>query len=263
MALISYLGPLHIDGMGMLLAQWFVFLGVKWLPLQIHMADRTNEACVMPGVPQGLNKLVTSFHREITSMTLGAEQIDVVFLTVWLSILHVEEAVPKRLLAGCADEAGGVPCLSQSVHHFPHDFGVTLGTDRSKELLVAPFTVNVVLLLHKAHIRQGSLAVGTVELFWVPRAAHGYQKRTPDDIVAVPTEGSPAACWEALSSLKGAPGKRSHLWACGIVGWSPPRQGLLADRGGALSGSKLLREAVIGHPGGTAGRLSRAPAVGS
>lgn len=40
------------------------------------------------------------------------------FLTVRLSILHVEEAVSKRFLAGCTDEAGGMPRLSQSVHHF-------------------------------------------------------------------------------------------------------------------------------------------------
>lgn len=35
---------------------------------------------------------------------------------------------------------------------YPHDLGVALGTERGKKLLVAPFTVNVVLLLHKAHI---------------------------------------------------------------------------------------------------------------
>lgn len=40
------------------------------------------------------------------------------FLAVWLSILHVEEAVSKGFLAGCADEAGRMPCLSQSMHHF-------------------------------------------------------------------------------------------------------------------------------------------------
>lgn len=152
MAHTSHSGLLHVDGMCVLLAQWFVFLRVEWLTLQIHVADRTDEAGVMPGVPQGLDKLVTSFHREIASMALGAEQVDVVFLTVWLSILHVEEAVPKGFLAGCTDEAGGVPCLSQSVHHFPHDFGVTFGTDRGKELLVTPLAVNIVLLLHKAHI---------------------------------------------------------------------------------------------------------------
>lgn len=152
MARTSHSGPLHVDGMCVLLAQRFVFPGVEWLPLQIHVADRTNEAGVVPGVPQCLDKLVTSFHREITSMTLRAEQVDVVFLTVWLSILHVEEAVPKRLLTGGADEAGGMPGLSQRVHHFPHDLGVTLGTDRGKKLLVTPLTVNIVLLLHKAHI---------------------------------------------------------------------------------------------------------------
>lgn len=255
-------GALHIYGMCMLLAQWLVFLGVEWLSLQIHVADRTDEAGVMPGVPQGFDKLIASFHRKITAMTLGAEQIDVVFLAVWLSILHVEEAVSKGFLAGCADEAGRVPCLSESVHHFPHDLGVALGTERSKKLLIAPLTVNIVLLLHEAHVCQGVLAVGTVELFRVPRAAHGYQKGAPDDIVAVATEGSPAASWEALSSLEGAPGKRGHLWTCWVVGWSSPGQGLLADRGGALSRSKLLREAVISHPGWAAGGLCRAPAVG-
>lgn len=29
---------LNIDGMGMLLAQWFILLGVEWLTFQIHMA---------------------------------------------------------------------------------------------------------------------------------------------------------------------------------------------------------------------------------
>lgn len=37
-----------------------------------------NEAGVMPGMPQGFDKLVTSLHREIAAVTLGAEQIDVV-----------------------------------------------------------------------------------------------------------------------------------------------------------------------------------------
>lgn len=34
---------------------------------------------------------------------------------------------------------------------YSHDFGVTLGTDWGKELLITPATVNVALLLHKAH----------------------------------------------------------------------------------------------------------------
>lgn len=38
----------------------------------------TNEAGVMPGMSQGFDKLVTSLHREITAVTLGAEQSDVV-----------------------------------------------------------------------------------------------------------------------------------------------------------------------------------------
>ena len=68
-------------------------LYVEGLPARLHFVPsipfsdgwnsgietyRTNEAGVMPGVPQGLDKLVTSFHREIASMALGAEQVDVV-----------------------------------------------------------------------------------------------------------------------------------------------------------------------------------------
>lgn len=64
---------------------------------------------------------------------------------------------------------------------YPHDFGVALGTEWGKELLITPLTVNIVLLFHKAHICQGGLAVGTVELFWMPGAAHGYQKRAPEE----------------------------------------------------------------------------------
>lgn len=258
------LGSLHVDGVRMLLAQGFVLLRVEWLPLQIHMADCADEAGVVPGMPQGFDKFVTSLHGEITAMTLGAEQVDIVFLTVGLPIFHVEEAIPEGLLAGCTDKAGGVPCLSQGVHHFPHDFGVALGTDWGEELLITPLTVNIVLLLHKAYICQGGLAVGTVELFWVPGAAHGYQKGAPDDAVAVATERSPAAGWEALGPLDSTPGKGGHLgtlqrWG---IGRGPSGQALLADGGGAFARGKLLREAVICHPWGAAGRLRRAPTVG-
>lgn len=255
-------GSLHVDGMCMFLAQWFILLGVEWLPLQIHVANCANEAGVMPGMPQGFDKLVTSLHWEVAAMTLGAEQIDVVFLAVGLPIFHVEKAVPEGLLAGRTDEAGGVPCLSQGMHHFPHDFGVALGTDGGKELFITPFTVNIVLLLYKAHVCQGGLAVGTVELFWVPGAAHGYQKGTPDDVVAVATEWSPAAGWEALGPLDGASGQWGHLETRRGVGRGSSGQSLLADGGGALARSKLLGEAVICHPWGSAGRLCRAPTIG-
>lgn len=254
-------GSLHVDGVRVLLAQGFVLLGVERLPLQIHMADCTNEAGVVPGMTQGFDELVTSLHREIAAVALGAEQSDVVFLTVGLPVFHVEEAVPEGLLAGCADEAAGVPRLPQGVHHLPHDLGVALGTDRGKELLVTPLAVHGALLLHEAHVGQGGLAVGAVELLWVPGAAHGYQEGAPDDVVAVATERSPAAGWEALSPLEGAPGEGGHLGTWG-VGRGPSRQGLLADRSGALARSKLLREAVVCGPRGAAGRFSRTPAVG-
>ena len=78
------------------------------------------------------------------------------------------------------------------------------------------------------------------------------------------TERSPAAGWEALGPLHRTPGKGGHLgswWRRG-VGRGASGQTLLAHSGGALARGKLLREAVVCHPWGTAGRLRRAPAVG-
>lgn len=42
----------------------------------------------MPSVPQSFDKLVTSLHWEITAMTFGAEQIDV----VWNEMQSEEQA---------------------------------------------------------------------------------------------------------------------------------------------------------------------------
>lgn len=43
--------------------------------LKTYCAD---EAGVVPGMPQGFDKFVTSLHGEITAMTLGAEEVDIV-----------------------------------------------------------------------------------------------------------------------------------------------------------------------------------------
>ena len=42
------------------------------------------------------------------------------FLTVRLSIFHMEEAVSERLSTGGTHKAGCVPCLSQCMHHLLH-----------------------------------------------------------------------------------------------------------------------------------------------
>lgn len=148
------------------------------------MANRTDEAGVVPGVTKSLNELITSFNREVTSMTLSAEECDIIFLTVRLSILHVEEAVSEGFAAGCTHETGGVPRLPQSVHHFPHDLGVAAGAGGSKELLVAVLTVDAVLLLHEADVSQRHVAVVTVKLLGVPGPSEGHQEGTSDDAVA-------------------------------------------------------------------------------
>lgn len=103
---------LNIDGMGMLLAQWFILLGVEWLTFQIHMAYSTNEAGIMPSVSKSFNELISSFNRKITAMAFCAEQSNIIFLTVRFPILHVKEAIPERHLTSSTDKAGCVPSLS-------------------------------------------------------------------------------------------------------------------------------------------------------
>lgn len=146
------LHSLDIDSVGMFLAQRFVLLGVEWLAFQIHMANSTDKAAIMPSVSKSLNKFVTGLNRKIASVAFCTEQSNIIFLTVWLSILHMKEAVTKWLSAGSTDKAGGVPGLPQGMHHFPHNFSVAAGTGWSKELLIALFTVDTLLFLNKAHI---------------------------------------------------------------------------------------------------------------
>ena len=88
------------------------------------------------------------------------------------------------------------------------------------------------------------------------------QLTVPDDVVAVAAERGPAAGREALRPLHDAPGQGGHLGPGGAVGGGPSRQGLSAGRAAALAGGKLLREAVVCHPRGTAGRLHGAATVG-
>lgn len=74
------------------------------------------------------------------------------FLAVRLSVLHVEEAVAERLPAGGAHEAGGVPRLPQSVHHFLSHTNTT----RLRHVCVCVFTTNPTLLTetHSTAYRQ-------------------------------------------------------------------------------------------------------------
>lgn len=70
------------------------------------------------------------------------------------------------------------PGVFRFISH-PHNFGVTAGTGGGKELLVAVFAVDAVLLLHKADVSQRGMAVVAVELLRVPRATQCHQKGTP------------------------------------------------------------------------------------
>lgn len=47
--------------------------------LGVQSSYRTDETGIMPGVTQSLNELITSFNREVTAVTFGAEQSDVIW----------------------------------------------------------------------------------------------------------------------------------------------------------------------------------------
>lgn len=192
------------------------------------MTNRADEAGVVPGVTQSLDEFISSLHRKVAAMTLGAKQCNIIFLTVRFSVLHMEEAVSEGFTAGCTHEAGSVPCLPQGVHHFPHDLGVATSTGWSKEFLVAVLTIDVVLFLHEADVSQRHVAVVAVKLLGVPGPAKGHEEGAPDDAVAGSTQRCTAAGGKPLSPLSHAP---RYRWEGGVAGghgggawsWGPGR----------------------------------------
>lgn len=282
MASVQSWADLHVDGVSVLLAQRLVLLGVERLALKVHMAHRTNKAGVMPGVTQSLNKLITSFNRKVTSMTLSAEKGYVIFLAVGLSVLHVEQAVSKRFATGCTHEAGSVPRLPQGMHHLPHDLGIAAGAGRGEELLVAVLTVNAVLFLHKADVGQRHVAVVTVKLLRMPGATQSHQEGASDNAVAGSTQRCPAAGCEPLGPLCHASRhrrERGGTWGEGGGTWCDWRwahggrssrswvgdigrrrvcglgqRGHLNIGGCCFTWVKFVSEVSIGHPRRSVGR---------
>lgn len=47
--------------------------------LSVQSSYSTDETGIVPGVTQSLDELITSFNREVTAVTFGAEQSDVIW----------------------------------------------------------------------------------------------------------------------------------------------------------------------------------------
>lgn len=45
----------------------------------VQSSYRTDETGIVPGVTQSLDELITSFNREVTAVTFGAEQSNVIW----------------------------------------------------------------------------------------------------------------------------------------------------------------------------------------
>lgn len=178
------------------------------------MAHCTNKAGIMPCVAKSFNKFVSCLNREVTAMALCAEECNIIFLTIRLTILHMEETVSKGLSTSRTHKAGGVPGLPECMHHFSHDLGVAAGTGRCKELSIAVFTVNIILLLHKADISQRRVAVLAVELLRMPGTTQCHQEWSPDDVVAGSTQRCSVAGCIPLCLLSNS---TSHGWEGGRV----------------------------------------------
>lgn len=54
-------------------------LSHKALLFYVKSSYRTDETGIVPGVTQSLDELITSFNREVTAMTFGAEQSNVIW----------------------------------------------------------------------------------------------------------------------------------------------------------------------------------------
>lgn len=157
---------------------------------------------------KSFDEFVSCLNWEVTSMAFCAEESNVIFLTIGFPILHMKEAVSKRLSTSSAYETSGMPGLSQCMHHFSHDLGVAASTGGCKELSIAVLTVNTVLLLHKADISQRRVAIMAVELLWMPRATQCYQERSSDDAVAGSTQRCSVAGCKPLRPLSNSTGHR-------------------------------------------------------
>lgn len=126
----------------MAFAQGLILLGVERLPLQVDLAEGTDEAGIVPAVTQSLQKTIAGVNLEVAAVTFGAKHLLVVSLAVGLPLLHVESLVPDGILAGGTLETLNMVGHLQGVHDFPSDLLFALGTVGSVSVVVALGTVD-------------------------------------------------------------------------------------------------------------------------
>lgn len=144
---------------GMAFAQGLILLRVERLPLQVDLAESTDEARIVPAVAQGLQKAIPGINLKVTAMAFGAKHLLIVFLTVGFAFLHVEGLIPDGSLARCTLETLDMVGHLQGVHDFPCDLLFALGTVRSVSVIVALGTVDRPSLLEEAPLIQDRLAL--------------------------------------------------------------------------------------------------------
>lgn len=143
----------------MAFAQGLILLRVERLPLQVDLAESTDEARVVPAVAQGLQKPIPGINLEVTAVAFGAKHLLIVSLAVGFALLHVKSLVPDWSLAGCTLEALNMVRHLQGMHDFPGDLLFALGTVGSVTIIVALGTVDGPSLLEEAPFVQDSLTL--------------------------------------------------------------------------------------------------------
>lgn len=182
----------------MAFAQGLILLRVERLPLQVDLAEGTDEARIVPAVAQGLQKPIPGINLEVTAMAFGAKHLLIVSLTVGFTLLHVKGLIPDRILAGCTLETLNMVSHLQCMHDFPYDLLFALGTVRSVSVIVALGTIDGSPFFKEAPLLQDRLTLRACKLFRVPRPSQCHQVPSPDDFVAGTTYGGPPAVFRRL-----------------------------------------------------------------
>lgn len=135
---------------GVAFAQRLILLRVERLPLQVDLAESTDEAGIMPAVAQGLQKAIAGINLEVTAVALGAKHLLIVSLAVGFALLHVKGLIPDGSLAGCTLETLNVVGHLQGMHDFPCDLLLALGAVRGVSVIVTLGAVDRTSLLKEA-----------------------------------------------------------------------------------------------------------------
>jgi hypothetical protein len=148
----------------MRLAKWSARLCEKTLSFKILLASRTVETLGVIILVHCLHPPISSLNGESTSVAFRCKQLIPISITVCQPIFQEEGRVTEWLVTMAALEALGVEALSDGGQTLILDPVLAPTTGRGDITFPTELTVESPLLLDKAHVNQGTGAVGRCTL---------------------------------------------------------------------------------------------------